>query len=127
MHDWWMALVGARFGAVGWTKEATVLYRQHRANDTGAKKWSVAYVVGRAWEVARGDRQVLEGSLRSTQRQAAAFGDRYGERLAEKEREIIRGYVSLREKGPVERKKFLLANRLLKIGILRNVAWILTA
>ena len=32
MHDWWMALIAACFGKIGFVRQATILYRQHRAN-----------------------------------------------------------------------------------------------
>ena len=37
MHDWWMALIAACFGKIGFVRQATILYRQHRANEVGAK------------------------------------------------------------------------------------------
>lgn len=29
MHDWWMALIAACFGKIGFVRQATILYRQH--------------------------------------------------------------------------------------------------
>ena len=45
MHDWWLVLVAAAFGTIGHCAEPTLLYRQHGANDVGAKKWSLADLV----------------------------------------------------------------------------------
>lgn len=40
MHDWWIALVAATFGHIGNLPQATILYRQHGNNDTGAHEYS---------------------------------------------------------------------------------------
>lgn len=37
MHDWWLALVAVLFGKLVCVNEATMLYRQHAANQVGAK------------------------------------------------------------------------------------------
>jgi glycosyltransferase involved in cell wall biosynthesis len=37
MHDWWLALCAAAFGMIGFVQAPTVLYRQHAANEVGAK------------------------------------------------------------------------------------------
>lgn len=36
MHDWWCALCAATFGEIGFTQEATLLYRQHHRNSIGS-------------------------------------------------------------------------------------------
>ncbi len=36
MHDWWLALVASRCGAIGYLQEPAVAYRQHGANLVGA-------------------------------------------------------------------------------------------
>ncbi len=122
MHDWWLALVAARFGAIGYVRHATVRYRQHKGNDKGAKRWGVGYI-GRQTVAALSGK--LRKSLRETQRQAAAFGVRYGEMLSAGDREVIDGYVRLEEKGLVERRLFLVRHRLLKTGVVRSVGWLL--
>jgi glycosyltransferase involved in cell wall biosynthesis len=38
MHDWWLGLVASKFGKVGYSKEATIQYRQHFNNTIGAKQ-----------------------------------------------------------------------------------------
>ena len=39
MHDWWLALVAAACGHIGFLHEATIYYRQHSHNSVGAKKY----------------------------------------------------------------------------------------
>ena len=41
MHDWWFALVASAFGKIDIVPEATIFYRQHGLNDTGAKAWGL--------------------------------------------------------------------------------------
>ncbi len=45
MHDWWLALCAATCGRIAYVPEATVLYRQHRNNQVGAKGyWRSAFL-----------------------------------------------------------------------------------
>lgn len=37
MHDWWLALCAATCGRIAYVPESTVLYRQHRNNQVGAR------------------------------------------------------------------------------------------
>ena len=37
LHDWWLALVAARCGAIGYLPQPSVSYRQHSSNLVGAK------------------------------------------------------------------------------------------
>ncbi|MBU2755331.1 glycosyltransferase [Acidithiobacillus sp. CV18-2] len=46
MHDWWLGLVSAAFGVIRFLPKATMFYRQHGRNDTGAKKFGVGYLFG---------------------------------------------------------------------------------
>lgn len=39
VHDWWLALVAATTGKIGYDATPTVRYRQHRGNQIGAKGW----------------------------------------------------------------------------------------
>ncbi len=122
MHDWWLALVAARFGRVGYVDRATVKYRQHGRNDTGAKRWGMSYVVAKVAELRRDGWQ--EG-LRRTQRQAAAFRREYGSRLTQEDLTLLDGYIGLQAKGLLARRVFLIRNRLLKVGLIRNIGWLL--
>jgi glycosyltransferase involved in cell wall biosynthesis len=40
MHDWWLALCAAGFGAVSFVPSSTVFYRQHSGNAVGAQTFS---------------------------------------------------------------------------------------
>lgn len=57
MHDWWMALIAACFGKIGFVRQATILYRQHHANEVGAKNArSLSYNARRLAERSRPER-----------------------------------------------------------------------
>ena len=48
MHDWWLALVAARFGKLVYLDTPTLDYRQHRGNSVGAKDVrSLDYIAGK--------------------------------------------------------------------------------
>ncbi|WP_346026539.1 glycosyltransferase family 2 protein [Beduinella massiliensis] len=49
MHDWWIALVAARFGKLAYVDDCTLLYRQHIGNSVGAQDvrslWYIWYKI----------------------------------------------------------------------------------
>lgn len=69
MHDWWLAIVAARFGKVVYLNESTGYYRQHDGNSVGAKRFgSVGYVTRALSQVNR-----LRDAIGLKKRQASAF------------------------------------------------------
>ena len=119
MHDWWLALVAAAFGRIGHLPEATVLYRQHGRNELGAKQWNAGYVIRKAMRLF--DREELSKSLGATQRQAAAFAQRFGDDLAPGQRAAAEAYASLAKRGFLERRIMLWRYGLFKNGLIRNL------
>jgi len=83
MHDVWLALAGYTFGAVAWTEEPLVQYRQHSTNVTGATN--------------RGE--TLPGKLRKNLRQISGKTDylRPEAALAKLFRESHRARLSARD------------------------------
>ncbi len=65
MHDWWLCLVAAAFGRIGYLNEPTSLYRQHDFNEIGALEYSP---VKRASHFDQ-----MKKSVADTVRQARAF------------------------------------------------------
>ena len=119
MHDWWVALVAAAFGRVEHLPEATVIYRQHGSNTLGAKRWGAGHVIRRAlgFFTANG----LAQSLRSTQRQAGAFLDRFGPELPPQQREAVRAYARIGQFGALQRRLLLLRHGIHKSGWIRDL------
>lgn len=116
MHDWWLALVAAAFGAIGQVAETTMQYRQHRNNDTGARQWSADYA-GRQLTRLREQRAVMT----RLQRQGAAFLERYRDRLSPAQREMLSVYSRLDSFNGMQRRWYLLRYRFFYTGLLRNL------
>lgn len=116
MHDWWLALGAALVGRIEYIPEATVLYRQHGLNDTGAKRWGLSFVAGRLLKIRE-----VRNSLSRTQIQAGALGEHLAYKLDPATLEVIRRFAALRQMGPLRRRLFLLNNGILKTGLTRNL------
>lgn len=116
MHDWWIALVAAAFGRIGFVAEPTVLYRQHGANTLGAKQsgWLMALrkAVASPLLVVSRTREIL----RMTQRQAAAFLASHGRNMDDATRRVVRDYAELSEQGFLARRASILRNGFLGAG-----------
>ncbi len=125
MHDWWLALVAALFGRVLFLRWASVLYRQHCANDTGATRWSVWTALRRGMGGAARDR--FEVSFTRSQMQAQALLDCFGWRMPASVRRAMTRYVALRSAPWLNRRLFLIREGILKIGLIRNVGLLLRA
>lgn len=80
MHDHWLALVAATFGAIAAIDEPTILYRQHGGNTIGAWGMGRALLIRRIGETLFSDskRKVMMGYSR----QAAALLARFGEQMS---------------------------------------------
>ena len=110
MHDWWMAIVAARFGEIVYIDEPLGAYRQHGSNSVGAKNvGSLAHILhklGHTREIGR--------TLSQKKAQASVFARTYVPLLAEVDRAFL-GQFARRRSGPV----FYLKNRALVHGFFR--------
>ncbi len=118
MHDWWIALMAAVFGAGAFLPQPTVLYRQHGANVLGAveharpnliPKWRWHVMRKRQWDVS--------------ERQARAVSRIFEGRLPRHSAEILRAFERC-ETSPnrVVRTGTLLWHRFLQTGVRGNLA-----
>ncbi len=116
MHDWWLALVAAAFGRVGYLAEPLVLYRQHGLNDVGAQGFTPGNLLKRCrqWGETR-------AMLCRIQRQAGAFLERYHGRLTPAQREMLGTYSRLDSYNGLRRRWYLLKYRFFYSGLLRNL------
>ena len=88
MHDWWLAIVAARFGEVAYLDESTGYYRQHEHNSVGAKKTqSVGYIADRI----RNLKQVQE-KIALKKRQGMCFCREYRACLSEEDLLFLNGF-----------------------------------
>jgi len=123
MHDWWVALVAAAFGVVVAVPQATVAYRQHGENQVGAVGRSPGYLLGRA--IGPSSLSDFRESLRRSVTQAKAFQDRFGHKLTESQQKALATYVSLDGLSFSARRGALIRHRLLRHGLIRNLALLL--
>ncbi|MDF2909026.1 MAG: hypothetical protein K0R34_4347 [Herbinix sp.] len=114
-HDWWIALIAAAYGKIGFVKEGTLLYRQHGGNVVGDTGFA-AYVKNRLLGL-----QQQKESLEALYLQASEFLELYGDTLSEENREIVSNFAALPEKNFLERRITILHYGFLKTGLLRNI------
>ncbi len=88
MHDWWLAVVTARFGEIVYLNEVLADYRQHGHNEVGAKDVrSVRHVLGRFAKLGE-VRELLEAK----KKQARIFDETYAGALDSADRAFLDGF-----------------------------------
>lgn len=122
MHDWWIAIIAGLLGHIEAVPKATMLYRQHGKNDTGAKRWDWQYILKKTLSFY--DTETLFKSIKAACNQAKPL-QRYFYRLDPKTQQIIVSFSTLEDMGFWERRIFLLRHRILKIGYIRNIGLLL--
>lgn len=118
MHDHYIALVASYFGKIVFIPQATMLYRQHSANDTGAKAFTLSYIVKKALTFL--DKRALTESMRKNIAQAKAFKHAYSI-----ENSTLDGFIDLYRLNSLQKRRFLCKNDILKHGFIRNIALLL--
>lgn len=88
MHDWWLMIVAAAFGHIGFSYQATALYRQHGTNRIGACDMStLSYKLGRLLHPV-----AVKHAIDITYRQAREFLSMYHSRLLKRQLRLIQTY-----------------------------------
>ena len=123
MHDWWLGLVASRFGKIGFLPEATIAYRQHDNNDTGAKRFGTVEVLKRMRSYM--DPQLLYRQLMRNRKQADAFLKYFGPELDEDEKEMLSAFAAMDTFSFVEKRALLFKYGLFKQGRVRNMGLLL--
>lgn len=128
LHDWWIALVASGLGRIVHVPEATILYRQHGRNETGARPYGrgLGAALRRAIG-ANGRTPHFRGFLRRSASQAAALLRMHEDRLTPAQRKLLRRYAELPDCGPLRRKLRLLELRTFLPVLDRNIGMILRA
>lgn len=110
MHDWWLAIVAARFGKIVYIDELLGDYRQHGDNCVGAKNVrSVSHVLNKLAHVDE-----IRKTMRAKKRQAQMFCATYGAMLSPQDEAFLRTFVRVKS-GPL----FYWRNRKLIHGVFR--------
>lgn len=114
MHDWWVYLCVSAFGKVVFDDKASILYRQHANNTVGVerniiKKWYTRY-----------KRFSNKGKLQLLRKQAIEFWNLYGERLPQRERQVVLQFFE-NDRGLINRIKFALKGEVYRHTFIENL------
>lgn len=123
MHDHWYALVAVTCGAIDHLDGATVHYRQHAGNTTGARGWGP----GRLWQQFCLGRSQYRKKMADSAAQACAFAGRYADLISDRQRQAAEAMGRLPTQSPWRRRRSIIRHRLWKKGFVRNCAMLLWA
>ncbi|MCQ2379658.1 MAG: glycosyltransferase family 2 protein [Victivallaceae bacterium] len=121
MHDHWLTLVAAAFGKIGFLDRPTLYYRQHGGNYYGAVHYSPLSLLKKTTMGRRQIKYRFEADIR----QAVAFGERYGERLSEHDREMISSLKTWDDCSFWRKRRILIKYGIMKSGFWRNAGMFL--
>lgn len=121
MHDWWVALIAAAFGVIGFVNEPTILYRQHESNQVGSKDASsILFLFNKFLHGGE-----IKKSIQATYSQCEAFLNRYSSDLSLKQKNILKSYLMVACGNKLKRIKSLLCGGFLKYGFVRKLGQII--
>ena len=123
MHDWWISMVASSFGKIAYLEESTISYRQHSSNDTGSKKFGLSLILKMAVNFLFYDE--LYKHLDRNINQAKSFLNQYESLLDTDMKNMLKDFVSIKEKSFLEKRKILLKHDILKQGMIRNMGLLL--
>jgi glycosyltransferase involved in cell wall biosynthesis len=118
-HDWWIALVAASMGKIGFVNERTLLYRQHGGNVVGGADFN-SYFKNRIASLHN-----QKEALRSLYRQADEFQSVYHDQLTQESRDMINCFANLDEHNFLAKRFLILHCGYLKTGLIRNIGLII--
>lgn len=114
-HDWWIALIAASCGKIGYLPEQTLLYRQHGNNMVGSRS-ILSYFKDRITSL---DKQRM--SVLALEKQAEEFLMLYRDYLSEDKLRVVQEFASLQDTGFIRRRIVICKNGYLKTGLIRNL------
>lgn len=118
MHDWWLMLVCAAFGHIDWIDAQTVLYRQHRRNEIGAKDVrTLSYKLKKLR-----DYPDMRRAIEETYVQAASLLSLYHDRLSPEQVSLLEAYCSIPSMNKLGRWRTICQLGVLKNGVARKLA-----
>ena len=124
VHDWWVALVAAAFGAAGFIVQPTVLYRQHGKNILGARDVHVFNLPARGALLLRNYRRKKD-SFSDYFRQADAFYIRFRGNFSKTHRQAITTFLQIPHQKIFGRISHAKRCGCLPHGILRKAVFLL--
>jgi glycosyltransferase involved in cell wall biosynthesis len=123
MHDWWMTLVCAAFGALAATPEATVLYRQHRGNALGAQRRIDLHAYWCRLREGELGEAGFRASYRPNLAQGRAFFARFSGKLSSEAAGTVTAFTALETASWWRRRWLVVRYGFWRIGALRNLVW----
>jgi glycosyltransferase involved in cell wall biosynthesis len=120
MHDFWLALVAAAFGALCPLDQNTVRYRQHERNAMGAGK---GLRIADAFKRLLGDPEFKHG-IEMSRRQAEKFAERYANRLSPQQNEILQAWSESQDLPAGVRQWILYRSGLRRTSLLNNLGFL---
>jgi len=119
VHDWWIALVLSIFGVLSPMDEATLLYRQHRYNAVGAKKWDMHNGIIRLF--SKDEWLRFKKNFKDSSIQAKALLNTYGYLMSKNQMLLVEHYLNLLQYNKPRRLYYVIKYRYFKSNFLRNV------
>lgn len=120
VHDWWVSLIAAGMGHIGYVPLATIKYRQHSNNQIGATKVSLAKsIVTTSFKSSR--TSVLGMMMR-----ADACNDAFGSDLSDDDRESLQTFLAIPSSAWPRRVALSIRAGIWKRGLLRKVGQLIT-
>ena len=121
-QDWWLALAAAAFGRLFPLSGQTILYRRHGTNQTADPYSStLASAFRRALAAPGAPRRRLRKVVAQSSAIAAAFVERYRDRLEARDLAALESLASLFSLGPLGRRTALLRHGLWFSSRLKNL------
>ncbi len=118
MHDWWIALVASAFGIIDYIKEPLLLYRKHKGQTIGAKKYPFGYK-----RFVRKPKEAFFSVLKTIE-QAKEFYSLYKERLSEDQKRLILNYFEILCQNRLKRIRAIVNCRFFKQNKIGNIGFI---
>ena len=120
MHDYWLALTAASFGHIGFINQPTMYYRQHNNNSFGAKSYSFKMILKKL----KSGRQNMQQAVLKNILQAESFYSQYEHILSNENKEILKEFISLKEKKHLSFINTVIKNGFYKSEFIRNAGLI---
>jgi len=119
MHDWYLALIASAFGIIDFIDCPLILYRQHSANQVGAKSFSIKALLGS--EGIPNKIFDLRLSVLKTRKQAEIFHRDFSETMINVNKEYLETYIESFDLSFSYRLNAFLFKKVKKKGFLRNL------
>ncbi|WP_312494068.1 glycosyltransferase family 2 protein [Anaerosporobacter sp.] len=119
VHDWWVALVAAAFGKIGYLEDSTILYRQHEDNVIGNQEYG-SYIKKRLASL-QSQREVIYSNMK----QAEEFLEIYNMLLTKEQKSLIGRFANLNKRNWFYRRYTMYRYGYKKSGVPRNLGLLL--